>query len=131
MSLDVKNKRRILASSNTAKSNAFERGRSMFHILIPLKSIQRMIRPLLALLSLMIRVAMMIILLNLHKQNQRDISSKMLLQRRRPNYCHHGHLILLQRGQHFHQILLQRERIHLQREITVKILSGLGIRIIV
>ena len=103
----------------------------MFQNLRPFHLIQRMICSLLALLSLMMRVAMMIILLNLHIQNQRDISSNMLLQRRRPHHYHRRHLILPQREKQCHPILIQRERIHLQREITVKIMSGLRIRIIV
>ena len=131
MSVDVGNKSSILASSNSAKSNASNIGTSLFHSLRSFHSIQRMICPLLALLSPMMRVVMMILLLNLRIHYQREISLNMLRQQRRPHRCRQRHLLFLQRKQQCHLILLQRERIHLQREITVAIMSGLGIRIIV
>ena len=131
MTLDVGKERRNLAISNTTKSNAFERVTSLFQSLISFHSIQSMIHPLLALLSLMMRVVMMILLLNIHIQNQRDISLNMLLQRRRPHHFHQRHLILLHREQQCLIILIHREIIHLQREITVENLFVIGIRIIV
>ena len=129
MSADVLNRKKRLASSATVKNNKFARGTSLFQILRSFHTILRMIRPQLALPSAMIIVAMMILLLNLHMQNQREVSMMMLQQWLRQIHCHQRHLILLHREIQCHQILIQREQTNIQREITLTILSGLRIRI--
>ena len=93
------------------------------------QTILRMIRLKLALPYLMMTVVMMILLLNLHMHNQKEMSKMTLQQRLRQLHCHHRQLILLQRELQCHRILLHKEQTHLQRETTLAILSGLWTRI--
>ena len=77
----------------------------------------------------MMTVEMMIILLNLHMHNKREMSTMILHQRLRQIYFHQRHPIFLQRELQLNQILLHMEQAHLQKEITLQILSGIGTRI--
>ena len=129
MSMDVVNRKKSLASIKNADNKNFARGTSLLQSLRSSHTILRMIRLRLAPPSPMITVVMMILFLNLHMQNQREMSTIMLHQRLCQLYCHQRHLILIQRDLQWHQILLQRERAHLQRGITLSILSGLRTRI--
>ena len=131
MIFDVVNREKNLARSETAKNNKFLRGTSLFHSLRSFHTILRMICLQLVLAYLMMKVAMMILLLNLHMQNKRDMSTMMSHQRLRQLHCHQRQQILLQRELQCHQIVLQREQAHIQMETTLAILSGIGTRITV
>ena len=126
MNQDVGNEKNSWENSGNAKIDVFERrtGLFLFRSRKSSHSEPRMIRLLLALLSTMTKEVIVILLLNFHMQNQRDISSRMSHRQRRKAHCRRRHLILLQREHQCHQISLQRE-------ITVAILSGSGTRIIV
>ena len=133
MSQGVSNENSSWTSSGNAKSNAFERrtGLFLFRSRKSSPTKPRMIHLLLALLSLMTKAVIVILLLNFHMQNQREISSSMSHQQRCKTRCHRRHITLIQRGHQCHQILHQGEKIHLHKEITVATLSRSGIRILV
>ena len=130
---DVRNENNRWASSGNAKNDAFERRTSLFLFRSRKSSNSktRIILLLLAFLSSMKKSVIVILLLNFYMQNQRNNYSSMLHQQRRKYHFRRRHLTLLQREHHCHQILHQREQIHLQKTITVATLSGSGIRIIV
>ena len=112
MSQDVGNKKNSWANSGNAKSNEFERrtGRFLFQSRKSSPTKPRMIHLLLALLSPMTKSVIVILLLNSHMQNQREISLRMLCQHHRKAHFHQRHLPLIQREHQFHQILHQREQ---------------------
>ena len=132
ISQDIEIENNSSASSGNAKNDAFEirTGLFLFWSRESSHSKPRMIRLLLALLSLMTKAVIVIILLNFHMQNKRENYSSMSQQQRRKSHCHQSHLTLLQREHQCHRILHQREQINLHKNITVITLSGSGIRII-
>ena len=108
MSQDVGNENNSWESISNAKIDEFEirTGLFLFRSRKSSHSILRMIHLLLVLLYPMTKAVIVILLLNFHMQNQREISLRMSHQQRRKSHFHRRQLKLLHREHQCHRTLL-------------------------